>query len=98
LKTYVERFLQDDPPGFRLDLKVVQIVARVRGGQRVNDRAVVVGVLVGGRHSQNVCADAGVLFHVLHVFLNIEQTVCRTIRPSFSELCTRDDRSGARIG
>lgn len=72
--TYVERFLQDDPPGFRLDLKVVQIVARVRGGQRINDRAVVVGVLVRSRHSEDVRADAGVLFHVLHVFLYMYKT------------------------
>ena len=66
--TYVERFGEDNPSGFGQDREVGKILGVV-GRQVVDDGAVVIGVLVRGRHTQNVGPDVRVLFHVLHVFL-----------------------------
>ena len=70
--TYIERFGEDDPSGFGEDGEVGQVVGVV-SGEVVDDGAVVVGVLVGGGHAEDVGADVGVLLDVLHVLLPVEQ-------------------------
>ena len=52
-----------------MNVKVFEVGGVVGRGEAVPDGPVVVGVLVGGRHAQDVSHDVGVLFHVLHVFL-----------------------------
>ena len=49
--TYVERPLQEDPAGLRLDVEVLEVVPLKRGGQTVLDCSIVVGVLVRGGNS-----------------------------------------------
>lgn len=67
--TYVERLLEYDPAGLRLDLKVFEVLMIGSGVERVHDGTVVVGILVRRRHAQNVRANARVLLHILHIFL-----------------------------
>lgn len=67
--TYVERLPQHNPAGLRLNLKIVQILCVVRRREAVNDGTVVVRVLIGSGNTQNIRANAGVLLHVLDVFL-----------------------------
>lgn len=67
--TYVKRFLQHDPTGLRLYLKVFQVVRTVRSAQRVHNGTVVVRVLVGSGNAQNVRPYACILFDIFHVFL-----------------------------
>ena len=68
-RTYIEGFLEKYPSRLGVNVKVLEVGGVVGRGEAVPDGPVVVGVLVGGRHAQYVSHDVGVLFHVLHVFL-----------------------------
>lgn len=68
-RTYVERLPKHDPARFGLDLKIFDICRVIRRAQSVHYRAVIIGVFVGRGHSQYIRAYTGVLFYILHVFL-----------------------------
>lgn len=95
--TYVERLLQHNPAGLRLDFEVIQILRIVRRRQTVNDGAIVVGILVGSGDAQNVGANAGILFHVLDVFLGwgFHMLVHRIEMPPLSGSGSPVDRTAA---
>lgn len=67
--TYVERLLQHNPPRLGLDLEVLQVVGVVGRAKSVHDGSIVIGVLVRGRHAEDVRSDAGILLDILDVFL-----------------------------
>lgn len=67
--TYVQRLSKVNPSRLGLDVKVIEVPGIEGRCQAVPDGSVVVRVLVGGRHTQDVRANVRVLFHVLDVFL-----------------------------
>ena len=69
-KTYVQGLLEKNPARFSLDVKVVEVVSLKRSRQAVVYGAVVVSILVTGRHPQYVDTEIGVLLHILDVFLH----------------------------
>ena len=77
IHTYIERLSEIDPAGFRLNVEVVEVLGVEGRGEGVADGAVVVRVLVGGRHAKDVRTDIRVLFHVLDVFLEKGKQILR---------------------
>lgn len=67
--TYVERFLQNNPSRFRLNFKVFHILWVVWCGYWVYNGTVIISIFIRRRHTQYVCADACILFHIFDVFL-----------------------------
>ncbi len=60
-KTYVERLPEEDPARLWLNVEVVEVVPLEGCGEAVADGAVIVRVLVAGRHAQDVRPDIRVL-------------------------------------
>ena len=71
--TYIERPLKEDPPRFLLDVEVVEVITLKGSREAVPNGSVVVCVFIGGRNSEDVGPDVGVLLHILYVLLSVEQ-------------------------
>ena len=76
--TYVKWFLQDNPSRFRLNFKVFHVLWVVWCRYWIYNRTIIISIFIGGRHTQYICTNACILFHIFNVFLNGTRTTKKT--------------------